>query len=264
MILYKILQVRYDHGVSVFPPEDKELPAPEDAMAEPIRDLINNLKLYGYSEDQAYKIISAWAYHAKHDLHQTARGVRVFCEMCIRELPRPAPLTPPPWYGLALLVAVIAAVALGLYLWVYLDDELAVTTGGHPWAYLMRYQEHLWQGEILNVGYKQIGLYERGGDFGLSMESHDRGVGRYPDKDWIWITPGRLDLRGRRLIFYHVYRIRGFYLRFLGVLTHLGYDLYKLREGGEDRYKPRGPWSRPGGRWGKEDYEGCWQKWWWF
>lgn len=263
MKLYKIGKLKADHGVSVFPPELQELPPPEDAMAEPIRDLINNLKLYGYSEDQAYKIISAWAYHAKHDLNQAARGVRVFCEMCIHQLPKPIPPTPPAWHGFALLVAIFAAVALGLYLWVTLDKEIGIPFPGHPWAYLMSYQERLWQGEILNVGSRQMGYYEQSAEIGGTVLEHARGKSKVGGDDWFWFELGSLVLKGRRIIFYHFYMISGFYVEFCGVMTNVGVGLYKLREGGDDRFKPRGPWSRPGSRWGTAAYEGCWGKWWW-
>lgn len=263
MKLYKIHKLKADHGVSVFPPEEQELPPPEELLAEPITDLINNLKLYGYTDQQARWILSAWAYHAQHDLNQTARGIRVFCEMAIRQLPRPIPPTPPFWHGLALFVGVLAAAALGLYLWVTLDKEIGVPFGSHPWAYLMSYQERLWQGEILNVGYKQMGYYEQSAAIGGTVLEHARGSSRVGGDDWIWFVLGSLVLKGRRILFYHVYMISGFYLEFCGVLTNIGAGLYKLREGGDDRFKPWGPWSRPGGRWGAANYEGCWQQFWW-
>lgn len=263
MKLYKIRSLKADHGVSVFPPEEQELPPPEEAMAEPIRDLINNLMLYGYTEGQAYKILSAWAYHAKYDLNQTARGVRVYCEMCIQQLPKPVPTVPPVWHALALLVAVAAAAALGLYLWVTLDKEIGVSFGSHPWAYLMSYQERLWQGEILNVGTRQMGYYEKSAEIRGTVLQHARGTSKVGGRDWIWFVLGSLVLEGRRILFYHVYMISGFYVEFCGVMTNVGVGLYRLREGGDDRFKPWGPWSRPGGRWGQETYEGCWQQFWW-
>ncbi|MBA7713260.1 hypothetical protein ES703_122260 [subsurface metagenome] len=263
MLLYKILKMVGDHGVSVFPPEEQELPPIEVTAGEPMSDIINRIILKGYTNYDARLAVQAWAYTAKYDLNQAARGVRVFCEMCAAEIPLKHPPVEPITWGLITLVAVIAAVALGLYLWVTLDQELNVTFGSHPWAYVMMYQERLWQGEILNVGYRQMGYYEQGALFGAVVQSHDRGSSRVGGTDWIWFKPGSMVLEGRRILFYHVYRFSGFYLYFCGVMTKVGTGLYKLREGGRDTFKTRGPWSRPGGRMFTPEYEGCWGEWWW-
>lgn len=264
MKLYKLIKLVGDRGISVFPKEGMDLPEPVDLAGEPMRVLINQLQLYGYTEEQARWIISAWAYAAKENLNQGPRGVRVFCEMCLRQLPKPIPPAPPPYWILAALVACIAAVALGLYIWVTLDQEKNITFGGHRWAYIMSYEERLWQAEILNVGTKQMAYYEREGEFGEVVLRHDRDVGGARFRDVILLKPGRVWLAGRRYIFYYEYRFTVFFVHYCGLLTHLGYGLYKLRLGGDDPYKPVGPWSRPGGRWGTPPYAGCWQDWWWF
>ncbi len=263
MKLYKIIKMVGDHGVSVFPPEEKELPEPVDLAGEPIAELIRKIMVKGYTQHEAYWAIQAWAYHAKYDLHQAAAGVRVFCELCAAEIPAKGVPPEPITWSIIIGVAVIAAVVLGLYLWVTLDKELNVTFGTHPWAYLMSYQERVWQGEILGVGYKQIGYYERSLLIVPNASSHDVGSSRVGGRDWFWFWPGGLVFEGRRILFYHFYRITGFYVEFCGVMTHVGAGLYKLREGGDDPFKPWGPWTRPGGRWGTPEYEGCWLEFWW-
>ncbi|MBA7590668.1 hypothetical protein ES708_32796 [subsurface metagenome] len=127
----------------------------------------------------------------------------------------------------------------------------------------MVYEEHLWQGEIWNVGSKQEGVYELGGDFGLSIDRIDRNVGGAYGRDWIELKPGRIFLEGRHPILYHVYRVTGLRCFYCGVMSKFAAGLYKLREGGRDTYKPTGIWTRPGTRWGTPGYEGCWQRWWW-
>lgn len=263
MKLYKIIRMVGDYGVSVFPPEEKELPPVEETAGEPMTDLIQKIVAKGYTEHEAYWAVQAWAYHARYDLNQAARGVRIFCEMTAKQIPfKEIPAEPITW-GIIIGVAVIAAVALGLYAWVVLDQELNVTFGSHPWAYLMTYQERVWQGEILNVGYKQEGYYEQSVPLDVPVSDYDRGSSRVGGRDWFWFWPGGVVLEGRRIIFYHFYRLTGFNVEFCGVLTNIGSRLYKLREGGDDPFKPRGSWSRPGGRWGTPEYEGCWGEWWW-
>lgn len=263
MKLYKILAVLGHHAVSVFPPEEQELPESEEMAGEPITRLIRQIMVKGYTNHEARLAIEAWAYHAKYDLNQAARGVRVYCEMCAAQIPLKPPIAAPWFWGVVLAVAAIVAVALGLYVWAVLDPDYNVNFGTHPWAYLMMYEEHLWQGENFTVGWRQRGYYELGGDFGLSVDRVDRNVGGERRKDWIELRPGSLWLEGRKPILYHVYRFTGFRCYFCGVLTEVARGLYKIREGGGDPYKPRGPWSRPGTRWGTPDYEGCWQRWWW-
>lgn len=263
MKLYKIIKLKADHGVSVFPPAEQELPPVEETAGEPMSDIITRIMIKGYTGEEARLAVAAWAYHAKYDLNQAAVGVRVFCEMCAAEIPLKDPISPQPFYWIMLTVAIAAAIALGLYLWVTLDKEIGVEFPGHPWAYLMTYEERLWQGEILNVGYKQLGYYERSAEIGGRVLDHARGRSTVGGSDWFWFVLGSLVLKGRRVIFYHYYMISGFYVEFCGVMTNIGVGLYKLREGGDDRFLPSGPWTRPGGRFGAEDYEGCWQEFWW-
>lgn len=264
MKLYKILNVLGDHGVSVFPSEELELPPVEYSAGEPMTDLIRQIIMRGYTEHEAYLMVQAWAYHAKTDLHQLARGVRVFCEMCVERIPVRMPPAEPLTWMFIVTAAVAAAIALGLYLWVTLDQEINVRFGDHEWAYLMSYKERLWQGEIFVVGLKQRGIYEQGGDLGAVIVDHERNVGYVGRRDWIWLKPGAVVLEGRKVVFYHVYRLKGFWVYFCGLASEFASGLYRLREGGRDPYKPTGPWSRPGARWGRPEYEGCWREWWWF
>lgn len=264
MKLYKVLTVVAHHAVSVFPPEDQELPESEELAGEPITELIRRIMARGYTSHEARLAITAWAYHAKYDLHQGAVGIRVFCEQCAREIPIKG-IPPEPWFwGVVLAVAVFVAVAMGLYVWAILDPDFNVPFGGHEWAYLMVYEEHLWQGEIFVVGTLQTGVYELGGDLGLSIDRIDRNVDHERRKDWIELKPSMVYLEGRRIIFYHVYHFVGFRCFYCGVLSQFAVGLYKLREAGVDPYLPTGPWSRPGTRWGTPGYEGCWGRWWWF
>lgn len=263
MKLYKILKMVGDHGISVFPPEDQELPPPVDLAGTPIEIMIRNLIVKGYTSQEAYWMITAWAYHAKHDLNQLSRGVQVFCEMCVRDCPPRAPVTEPIAWFLVLTVAVLVAAALGLYVWAVLDQDINVTFPSHEWAYAMTYNERLWQAEILNVGTEQRGYYEHGVSMGYVVSSHDRGVGGQHDRDWIWLKRGRVILEGRHPILYHVYRFTGWHVQFLGVCTRIGNRVCKLRQGGYDPFLPRGPWSRPGGRRYTPTYRGCWQEFWW-
>lgn len=286
MKLYKIENVLGHRGISVFAPDvdpglveagmhdvplavvlarygEKIFP-PHELPAEPIARMIKTIVAKGYTKHEAFLAIEAWARHARMDLNQGAVGVRVYCEKCAAEIPlKQYPAQPVVW-GVILAVAVIAAVALALYVWVVLDQEFNVPFGTHEWAYLMTYQEHLWQGEILNVGSKQEAYYELGGDFGLSIDRIDRNVGAEPRRDWIELKTTHVFLEGRHPILYHVYRFTGFRCYFCGVMTKVGTRLYRLREGGSDPYKPTGPWSRPGTRWGTPNYDGCWKRWWWF
>ncbi|GAJ08475.1 unnamed protein product, partial [marine sediment metagenome] len=208
--------------------------------------------------------IRAWAYHARVDLHQGAVGVRVFCERCAAEIPFKAYPAQPVAWGVILLVAAIVAAALALYVWAVLDQEFNVPFGTHPWAYLMVYEEHLWQGEIFVTGAARTGVYELGGDFGLSIDEIARNVGHEPRIDWIGLKPGAVWLEGRHPILYHFYQFTGFKCYYCGMLRNFGVGLYKLREGGQDPYLRWSFWVRPGTRWGTPGYEGCWKKWWWF
>lgn len=263
MKLYKLLSMRADHGVSVFPKRETEMPPPEEIMAEPIHDLIRQVMGKGYTEQEAYLAVQAWAYHAKADLHQSARGVRIFCEMCAREISaRPLPPEPIAW-TLIILAAVIAAIALGLYLWVVLDKDVNVLFGGHEWAYIMRYEESIWQAEIVAVSNTQVGYYEKGGPFGSVITSETRNIRGVFGRDWFEFAPFTVFLEGRKLIFYHVYDFRGFNVQFLGFMVNVGFGLYKLKPEGIDPYKPTGFWRRPGGPWGTPEYDGCWKQWWW-
>lgn len=264
MKLYKILKMVGDKGVSVFPPEEQEFPESAYFVPWEWNQNFAVLRALGFTDAQAGKALKCWEWTARYTLGQGPEGCRLFVKRCLHEISGSPPTVPFEFWPIVMLFAAIAATALALYLWVTLDKELNYTFGAHEWAYLMSYQERLWQGEVLTVGSKQIAYYERGALFGNVVSSHDRGSSSVGGRDWIWFLPGLMVLEGRRLIFYHVYRFSGFYVRFLGVMTKVGAGLYKLREGGEDRYKPYGPWSRPGGRWGTADYEGCWQPdWWW-
>jgi len=261
--LHKILMMVGDHGISVFPPEEQELSPPVDLAGTPIEIMVRNLAMKGYASQEAYWMITAWAYHAKHDLNQLPRGVRVFCEMCVRDCPFRGPPTEPVVWMIVVAAAVLAAVALGLYVWAVLDQELNVTFGSHEWAYAMTYQERLWQAEILNVGYKQEGYYEHGISLGYVISSINREYRGRTKTDWIGHKRGRETLEGRHPILYHVYRFTGWEVYFCGVMTRIGSRVCKLREGGDDPFKPRGPWSRPGGRRYTPTYRGCWQEFWW-
>ena len=231
---------------------------------EPALRLIRQIMMKGYTKHEAFLAIQAWAYHARMDLHQGAVGVRVYCEMCAAQIPPKPPIAEPWFWGVVLAVAAIVAVALGLYVWAVLDPEYNIFFGTHEWAYLMVYEERLYQGEIWNVGTLQEGVYELGGFFGEAIESIARNIGHEPRKDWIALKPNMVWLEGRKPILYHVYRIKGFRCYYCGLLSTFAVGLYKLREGGQDPFLPTGPWSRPGTRWGTPGYAGCWKKWWWF
>lgn len=263
MKLYKLISIKGDRGVSVFPERDDPMPPPEDLMADPISDMVRQIQMKGYTGKEAYLAIQAWAWHAKHDLLQGARGVRIFCEQCVREIPtKGIPAEPIAW-GLIIVIAVIVAVALGLYLWVVLDRDMNFTFGSHEWAYIMRYQESLWQSEIKAVSDKQVGYYEKGGPFGAVVGGETLNLGGEFGRDYVALKPGGIYLTGRRLIFYHDYQFRGFFMRFLGYTINIGMGLYRLKSEYSDKYKPRGFWRRPGGPWGTPEYEGCWKEWWW-
>ncbi len=264
MKLFKIIRVQFNHGVSVFPPADQELPPAEELLAEPFSDLIHKFVMYGYSSDAARKIVITLAFHARTTLNQDARGARIFIEMCIKQLPVPIPAVPLAWHALALFVAVVAAVSLGLYLWGVLDKEFGLLESGHKWAYLMSYGERFWQAEILNVGLKQEGLYEQGPELGDVVRQHVRDFQLRKREDWLWLRPGSVVLEGRYPILYHVLDFLGFYVFYIGLMSNFGLGLYKLRDPALDRYKPGGPWSRPGGRMFTPEYDGAWGEWWWF
>lgn len=264
MKLYKILRLTYDKGVSVFPAETESLPTVESIAGEPMHDLINQIVARGYAPADAYLAVQGWAYHAKFDLNQGARGVRVFCEMCIRELPlRGVPVEPMTW-SYIMAVAIIAAVALGLYLWITLDEDSNVIAEGHPHAYIMTYDDYIYATEILNVGLRQEGVYEQCVNFTPTIIDFRRNVWHVPGLDWMYFAYPGIVLRGRRLVFYHIYRIHFLELSYCGLLTNFGGGLYKLLPGGHDRFKPLGIWERPGDRYCTAGYTGCWGEFWWF
>lgn len=262
--LFKIKMMAYNHGVSVFPPETQTLPPIEETAGEPMLDIIRKIMQKGYTEHEAYLAIQAWAYHAKFDLNQLARGVRVYCEKCASEIPfKEIPKEPITWTLIAA-VASLAAVALGLYVWVVLDQEYNLRAWGHEWAYLMTYEERIWQAEIFNVGRKQEGMYERQVVFPGWISEHRRDPNPRIREDQLWCRGWCVNLEGRHPILYHVYQVTGFWVYFCGVMHAVGSSFYKLNKGGDDPYKPRGIWTRPGGRYGTSEYDGCWKKWWWF
>ena len=263
MKLYKILYFVGNHGVSVFPPEGEPLPPVPDIAGEPMLDIIKKVVIKGYTNQEAYWAVQAWAYHARYDLNQTAVGVRVFCEQCAAEIPVRFEGAPFWTWELVIVVAVAAAIFLGLYVWAVLGQEYNVRFGTHDWAYLMRYESRLWAAEILNVGRRQEGMYEESFSFGDVIARSTRDFQHVKGRDWIWLKPGSVVKEGRRVLFYHVYQVLGFYCYYCGLMNNVGNELYKLREGGSDPYKPVGIWSRPGGRWGQPDYAGCWGEWWW-
>lgn len=263
MRLYKILNVVGDHGTSVFPPVDVEVPEDPELAGFSWRQPVLDLQMKGYLGRDALRMAWAFYAHSRWHLHQSVAASQAFAEQCVAQIESMPPPAHPVAWGTVIATAIVVAVVLGLYAWAVLDQEFNVRFGTHEWAYLMSYEERMWQGEILNVGFRQRGYYERGGEFGGIIESVDRNRGGIRRNDWIAIKPGWLVLGGRRLVFYHEYRIAGFFVYFCGVMTNIGSGLYKLKEGGFDPYKPRGPWSRPGGRWGTPDYEGAWQEFWW-
>lgn len=263
MKLYKLRRMCFDHGVSVFPPEDKDLPDPPELAGEPWSENFRRLRFLGFTDYQAGHALKAWAYHAKYELHQSEQGIRRFVTNCVSETAAyKMPAEPVAW-GLIILVACVVAVALGLYLWVTLDVESSVHKMGHKWAYVMSYQEYLWQAELLFVSAAQKGVYEQCGDLGSVVAIHQRDTGPKPDPNDIFFFHERLYLKGRRLIFYHWYKFHWWAVFYCGVLTHLSGRRYTLRPGGREPYMVKGPWLRPGGDWGTPEYRGCWQEWWW-
>lgn len=263
MKLYKILRLTYDKGVSVFPAETQSMPDPADMAGEPITDLVDQIVARGYTRAEGYAAIQGWAYHAKFDLNQGARGVRVFCEMCVGEMKESVPPGQPMMWSYVIAAAIIAAVALGLYLWITLDEDRNVISEGHQYAYLMTYDEYLYTAEILNVGLLQEGVYEQCYHITPTVIDFRRNVWHVPRMDWMYFAYPGVVLRGRRLVFYHIYRIHFLELFYCGLLANFGNGTYKLLSGGQDRYKPRGIWQRPGDRWGIGDYQGCWKEFWW-
>jgi len=262
-MLYKVRRIVGDHGVSVFPPEDQELPESEELAGDPWIENFRKLRFLGFTDAQAGMALKAWAYHAKHTLHQGAVGVRVFVEQCVNETTLHVMPPEPIAWSLVMLVAVIVAVALGLYLWVTLDVEKNKYFGSHKWAYVMKYEERLWQGEIFAVLANGEGVYEVGGELFSGSFEHRRNdvyLGRLLDR---FLFYRRFRLEGRRLVFYHEYRWVFWDAFWVGCLTHIRGRKYRLRKGGDDPYKPRGLWFRPGGPWGTPQYRGCWEKWWW-
>ncbi|MBA7702896.1 hypothetical protein ES703_111674 [subsurface metagenome] len=238
MKLYKVLSVLANHGVSVFPPEDEPIESPVDLGITPWGQMFRQLTLYGFSEAQAGHALAAWVHYGKFDLNLPMWRVQIYVQRIVNDIcgqPRPAPAD---WWIMVVAVAVVAAVALGLYVWAVLDQEYNLKFGTHDWAYLGTYKEKLWMMEILNVGTKQEGVYERGPLFWHYMASHDRNVGGRARRDWIWIEPGRMVLEGRRVVFYHVYQILGFYCYWCGLMTRFASRLYKLNRDRRPSSKP--------------------------
>jgi len=263
MKLYKICRMIGDHSTSMFAPTTTEVPTPEVMAGEPMMDLIRKLMIYGYTEQQAYYIIQAWAAHAKFDLNQAARGVRVYCEMNMSQLPHPEAIAAVSFWPIVLAVAAVVVVGAGLYLWVELGVEQDVIFSGHPWAYVMTYEEKLWQGEVYHVFPDGRAVYEKWpvplGSM-VILDRRVRYVGYYLDQMWFY---GALVHEGRPTIFYHRFPWTLWEVCYCGVLESMSYGMYRLREGGRDRFLPPGPWYRPGGRIGTPEYEGCWKDWWW-
>lgn len=263
MKLYKILRLTYDKGVSFFPAETEELPTIESMAGEPMSDLIHEIVFRGYSEHDARLAVQGWAYHAKFDLNQGARGVRVFCGMCVRELGYPVVPVPSITWPIIIGAAVLAAVALGLYTWVVLGVDNNVITEGHPHAYFMTYEEEMYAAEVWNVGLRQEGVYEKCAMLLPTVTSFRRDVWHVPGMDWIYFAYPGIVIEGRRRVFWHVYRIHFLELFYCGLLTNYGRGMYKLLPGGQDRWKPRGPWIREGTRYCTYGYAGCWGDFWW-
>ncbi|MBA7699635.1 hypothetical protein ES703_108334 [subsurface metagenome] len=184
-------------------------------------------------------------------------------DMCFHKAPVLVQVPPDPPHFFAALVALAAAVTLALVLWVYLDKEFGLTFMAHEWAYVMLYEENLWQGEIIYVTPEQTAVYEQGGEFGPLLQMQTRNshyLERPLDGFWFW---EQFKISGRKLLFWHEYQWTYWEVYFCGVLTRIAPNRLKLRYPGEDPFQPFGPWWRPGGFWGTPEYEGCWQELWW-
>jgi len=289
MKLYKVVRYHYDHSVSVFEPEPLDplpymgndhkllydqirrimlepgwiVPDPVPA-GDPIRRLVLQLKQYGLTEAQGYKVVSGWAHHAKYNHNQSPRGVRIFCEMALAKLPRPEMLPDTRIYPFVLLAALTAAVIGALYLWIKLDDEQNLVTSGHEWMYLMTYEERVWIAEVLKTNKYGRGTYEHWGDLGdglVWVERNSLFIERILDK--IWFNHS-LIIQGRPTVFYHRFSFSHFDAFYCGRLFEYAPNRYALEKTDNDPYLPGRSWSRPGGPMGTPEYEGCWRDWPWY
>jgi len=252
-----------DHSKSMFAPEYYKPPSIPDMAGEPMNDLINRLIFWGYTPEQARHIITAWAAHAKYDLNQAPRGVRVFCEMAMSSMPRPDVQHPSVFWPLVIAVAAAAAIALALYLWVELDNTPFAHFSGHEWAYVATYQETVYIAEIIAVGPWGKPMYEIGAPLGDVLAYSERNasyLSRWLDRLHFYMS---LKHEGRPSIFYHRYLWHHWDCFFLDVLYEVSPGLYRMKSKSLDPYAPERGWFRPGGRMYTPQYEGCWKDWWW-
>lgn len=263
MLLYKLLRTVGDYSCSVWPPAERVVEPVEVLAGDPLVELIGKLTMYGYSERQARLIIVAWAAHAKYDLNQGPQGVKVFCEMCMRRLPRPEALATVEFWPVILAAAAVAAVAAAIYLWINLGHEAGQIRIFPEGVYVMRYGERLWQAELLMVSPKQIAVYERGFDFDGRLVGIERNVYfiQRPCDNLMWYNTYVLE--GRDMGLWKRISYFMWIAYFCGKLTHVTGSLYRFDEPGKDPYARPGPWIRPGGRHGTKEYDGFWQGSWW-
>jgi len=263
MKIYKIRRLVGNHSKSMFPPKYYKPPPIEDFAGEPLIDLQNALKLYGYTPEQTRNIILAWAAHAKYDLNFSARQIRLYCEMNIASLPRPEMAHPSIFWPMVLLAASVAAVGLALYLWVELDTEYNEVFGSHPWAYIATYNETVYIAEIFRVSAFGRPYYEIGATLGDCLVHAERNVGLLDEPiDRHWYN-GALKHEGRPLIFYHRFLWSHWDVTYLGLGHEVANRIYRLRSEDPDPFAPERGWWRPGGRMYTSQYEGCWKDWWW-
>lgn len=260
MKLFKILSVQGSTTRSIFPPKPVELPeVPEWAGLDPWQELIRRLMLRGYTFEQAGWILQAWAYHAKADLNQLSRGVITYCQMMERNLPMPPTGPGVSFWPLVLLAAAVAAIGVAVYLWEDPEEDENYRRPGHPWVYLMSYNERLWQAEIKRVTGRGIGLYDRGGEYGDVLVAHDRNVPGSERGTDLFNFSGALVSEGRPLVFWHRFYWHAWVVFYCGLLDQVRPDIYVLREGGRDPYRQPNGWIRPGDQWGTLGYEGAWR-----
>jgi len=263
MKLFKLVRLVGDHSKSMFEPEFYKPPSIEVMAGEPMTDLINRLVFWGYTPYQAQMCIQAWAAHAKFDLNQAPRGVRVYCEMCMSSMPKPGEFAPQYFWPIVIAIAAIAAVGLALYLWVELDTEMFAHFGAHPWAYVATYQQRMYIAEIISVGPRGTPTYEIGASLGNVIAWHEWGasyVDRWLDRLHFYMA---LKHEGRPTIFYHRFLWHHWDGAYLGLMYPIGPRLYRLKGNPGDPYAPGELWYRPGGRMYTPQYEGCWKDWWW-
>lgn len=264
MRLYKLVRLTGDYSVSIFAPKKIEVEPLERIAGEPLGHWIALLKLMGYTAEEARELLVALAHHAKYDLNQTARGVRVYIDMILRKMWE---ASQPPhsimWAPLILALAAFAAIAAAVWLWMELDSDGWRVSLAHPWAYVMRYNGRLWQAEILAVGPKERGVYELGPEFGEVLVSERRNLPTALGSldEWGFFTSFLME--GRPIVFWHRSVWILWDVFFCGMCYEVGRNIYMLKEGGRDPYLPAGPWFRPGDRWGTPGYKGCWKPWWW-